>query len=62
MLMKICKPVMHLSKRIMFGGGDPGHPQDYNRGPSYHTADSDNSNSFRHHSDILALQVILMEI
>ncbi len=40
---------MHLPKWIL-GGGD--HSQDANMGLSDHTGDSDNSNSFWHHSEI----------
>ncbi len=42
---------MHLSKWIL-GGALPGRQQDYDRGTSDHTGDSDNSSSFRYHSDI----------
>ncbi len=46
---------------VKFNPGEhpQGQPQDYARGTSDHTGDSDNSSSFRYHSDvILALQIV----
>ncbi len=40
-------------------GAPPGHPQDSDMGPSDHTGDSDYSNSFKYHTDIIMMLQML---
>ncbi len=46
---------MYKFVKVNPGGGGRGGPQDYDRDTSDYSLDSDNSSTFRYHSDILQM-------